>query len=293
MNRFPELQPHRESSLRKEERIMLNPTEFVESYASIGEKKASAPLMKLFLLGVLAGFSIGLGSVISTMVSYSVSAGLVRIVSGLFFPIGLIMVILTGAELFTGNSLMTISLLERRIGIMGLLRNWAVVYLGNFAGSLLLAAGIVNSACLSDAFLPVHTIRIAAVKCALPFGSALVLGILCNILVCIAVMCALSAKSVPGRVIGTFIPICCFVICGFEHCVANMYYVPAGLLAMANPDFAGRAQHIIEMQYSIVDLSLLTPGNFLLHNLVPVTLGNILGGCAFAALIWFCHRKKN
>lgn len=289
MNRFPEPQPPRESSLRKEERMMLSPTEFVESYASIGEKKASAPLMKLFLLAILAGFAIGMGGAVTTMASFAVENGSVaKLLSGILFPLGLIMVILTGAELFTGNCLMTISLLERRIGFGGLFRNLAVVYAGNFVGAALLAAGVVcGIGSNAGQGLALKIVSTAAGKCALPFGQAVVLGILCNLLVCIAVMCSLSAKSVTGRAVGAFGPVCCFVICGFEHCVANMYFIPAGLLALANPAYAGAVENVQ------LNVSALTWGNFFACNLVPVTLGNILGGCAFAALIWFCHRKKN
>lgn len=275
---------------------MLSPAEFVESYAAAGAKKAAAPLSKLFLLGILGGFAIGIGAILSTTAAYSVDRwGLSKIIGGLLFPMGLMIVLLTGAELFTGNCLMTIPLLSRRIGLKGLLRNWATVYLGNFAGALLLAVGIAYSNSPLQYRISIEdVVYTAAVKCSMPFGRALVLGVLCNILVCAAVMFGLSAKSITGRILGVFPPVCCFVICGFEHCVANMYYVPAGLLAMTDPDLAGTAARLIELSYGdTVNLSLLTPGNFILHNLLPVTLGNILGGCAFAALIWYCHRKKD
>lgn len=267
---------------------MLSPAEFVESYAGIGAGKAKTPLLKLFLLAILAGFLIAMGGVTTNTASHAIAnVSAAKIVNGLLFPFGLIMVILTGAELFTGNCLITISLLEGRATAAGMLRNLAVVYAGNFVGSLLLAMACVYSGQLelSGGGLAVATIKTAAAKCALPFGRALVLGILCNVLVCAAVMCSLCAKDVVGRAVGAFVPICFFVVCGFEHCVANMYYIPAGLLANGVPRYAELAAA------AGVDASGLTWGAFLLNNLVPVTLGNILGGCAFAALIWAAHRK--
>lgn len=268
---------------------MLSPAEFVDSYAGIGANKAKAPAWKLVLLGVLAGFWIGLGGVVTNTASHAIgNVSAAKIVCGLLFPMGLIMVILTGAELFTGNCLITISVLEKRASPGDMLRNLALVYLGNFIGALALAAacafyGQLN---LSAGGLAVYTMKVAAAKCALPFGNAVVLGILCNILVCAAVMCALCAKDVTGRAVGAFVPICVFVLCGFEHCVANMYYIPAGLFARMVPAYAAMAAD------AGLDLSGLTWGAFLVNNLLPVTLGNLIGGCGFAALIWAAHRKK-
>lgn len=266
---------------------MLSPAEFVESYAGIGVRKAGAGVGRLFLSGILAGFAIGVGGAVTTAATFAIeNASAAKIISGVLFPLGLIMVLLTGAELFTGNCLMTISLLERRIRLRGMLRNFAVVYLGNFLGALLLAWAIISFSGpgMADGLI-LKTASTAAAKCALPFGRALGLGILCNILVCAAVMMALCAGDVMGRAVGAFGPICCFVICGFEHCVANMYFISAGLFALTLPDCGQLAAE------ACIDISSLTWGNFLLHNLLPVTVGNILGGCGFAALIWAAHRR--
>lgn len=267
---------------------MLSPTEFVESYAGIGEKKASNRSIRLLLLGILAGFAIGIGGAVTTTASYAIeNPSVAKIICGLLFPLGLIMVILTGMELFTGNCLMTISLLERRIGLKGFLRNLTVVYLGNFCGSLILAASIAafNGPSMAEGLI-LKMVTTAAAKCALPFGRALGLGILCNVLVCIAVMSSLCAKDVAGRAVGAVGPIICFVICGFEHCVANMYFIPAGLLVLTVP---GSAQIIADAG---VDISALNWGNFFLQNLLPVTIGNFIGGCGFAAMIWAGHKKS-
>lgn len=266
---------------------MLSPAEFVESYAGTGERKAGSGVLRLFLSGILAGFAIGVGGAVTTAATFAIeNVSAAKIVGGVLFPLGLIMVLMTGAELFTGNCLMTISLLERRIHLKGILRNFAVVYLGNFFGALLLAWAMIafSGPGMADG-LVLKTVSTAAAKCALPFQRALGLGILCNILVCAAVMMALCAGDTVGRVAGAFGPVCCFVICGFEHCVANMYFIPAGLFAMTLPRCGQLAAG------AGIDISALTWGNFFLHNLFPVTIGNLIGGCGLAALIWATHRK--
>ena len=199
-----------------------------------------------------------------------------------------LVVILTGAELFTGNCLISISVLERKASLGGMLRSWGLVYLGNFGGALALAAACAFCGQLdySGGALAVYTVKTAAAKCALPCGNAVVLGVLCNILVCAGVMCSLCAKDVSGRAVGAFVPVCVFVLCGFEHCVANMYYVPAGIFAISVPRYARLTLE------AGVDVSALTWGSFLLHNLLPVTLGNILGGAGLGALLWACHGKR-
>lgn len=268
---------------------MLSAAEFVESYGAIGEGKAKTPAMKLFLLGILAGFLIGMGGAVTNTAAHAIAnVSAAKIACGLLFPFGLIMVILTGAELFTGNNLITISVLSKQATVRDMLRNWVIVYAGNFVGSVALAASCAFSGQmnLSDGGLGAYTIKTATAKCSLTFGHALTMGILCNILVCIAVMCALCAKDVVGRAVGAFVPIAFFVICGFEHSVANMFYIPAGLFALSVPEYAQAAT------VAGVNTAALTWGNFLIHNLLPVTIGNILGGCSFAALIWATHHKR-
>lgn len=265
---------------------MLSPGEFIERYAGLGAAKAKTPAARLFILGMLAGFFIAMAGAATNTAAFSLApASAVKLVCGLLFPFGLVMVVLTGAELFTGNCLMVISLLKGSAGLGGVLRNWGLVYFGNFAGALLGAAACVLSGQmdLSGGALAVYTIRLAAAKCSLPFGRALLLGVLCNVLVCTAVACALMAGSLPGKAIGAYLPVCFFVLCGFEHCVANMYYIPAGLLALAVPEYAGLALA------AGVDVSALSWGGFLLNNLLPVTLGNLLGGAGLAVLLWYCH----
>ena len=267
---------------------MLSPGEFLEFYAQTGAKKCANSAGRLCLSSILAGFFIAAGAVTANTAGHLIAnAGLARVVCGLLFPFGLIMVIITGAELFTGNCMITISLLEKRASLVGMLRNLAIVYFGNLVGAMFLAWAVVygGQLNLSGGVLAVHTIRTAAAKCVIPFERAVVLGILCNILVCAGVMCSLCSKSLPGRAIGAFVPVSFFVIGGFEHCVANMYYIPAGLLAAGVPQYAQLAAE------AGVELYTLTLGGFF-ANLIPVTIGNIIGGCGFGALIWACHRTS-
>lgn len=263
---------------------MLSPGETIKAYSAIGASKAEAPAVRLFALGILAGFFIAIaGAATNTAAAAFDSAPAAKLVCALLFPFGLIMVVLTGAELFTGNCLMLISAAEGTARWPGILRNLLIVYLGNFTGAVLTAAVCVYSGQMDLAFL--YTIRLAAAKCSLGFGKAMLLGVLCNILVCTAVILTVMAKSVPGKAVGAYVPICFFVLCGFEHCVANMYYIPAGLLCKGVPAYAAQAAD------AGVELAGLSWPAFLLNNLLPVTLGNILGGMGLALLLWFCHSR--
>lgn len=268
----------------------LSPKEYLELYAASGTAKTQRSAGRLLCLSVLAGAFIALAcAAANTAVHGIADVGLARTVCGLLFPFGLCMVIVTGAELFTGNSLLILSLLEGKCTLSGLLRNWGIVYLGNFLGALLTAAGCVFFGQLnhSSGGLAVYTIRLAAAKCGVSFLGGFGLGIFCNLLVCLGVLMALSARDGAGRLMGAFLPVCYFVLCGFEHCVANMYYISAGLLAAGNPQYLQLAQQ------AGIDLSGLTVGNFLLGNLLPVTLGNILGGTGLGALLWYAYLKKD
>ncbi len=267
---------------------LFTPKECAANYGLAGAAKARMPLGKMLLLAVLAGFFIAMGGAVTNTAAHSIdNVGTARIVCGLLFPFGLAMVVLTGAELFTGNTLITISVLDGQISAAGMLRNWVVVYLGNAVGAMLAAAGCAFGGQFnySGGQLAVFTMKLAAGKCALPVGSAVILGIFCNILVTAGVLLSLSAKDLTGRVVGAYLPVAFFVICGFEHCIANLYYIPAGLFAKAVPAYAALASQ------SGADIEALTWGNFLLRNLLPVTAGNILGGAGMGALYWYCHGR--
>jgi formate/nitrite transporter len=250
---------------------MNSPAEIAASYGDLGAAKAAMPKGKMFLLAVLAGLFIavaGVGSLIGSNV-----AG--KLAGACIFPAGLAMVILAGSELFTGNNLMVISLLERKITLSQLLRAWLIVYVGNLAGAVLVAWLTVAGGTFGAYYEAL--IATAAAKTSLTFGQAVLRGILCNVLVCVAVWMAMAAKEPAGKVLGLFFPIMVFVLCGYEHCVANMFYIPAGLLASA--------------RYGVTAEGL-TWGAFLAKNLVPVTIGNILGGSGLGVMFWAIHLRK-
>jgi formate/nitrite transporter len=268
----------------------LSPAEITQSYAEAGKKKTERSLGKTLFLAVLAGLCIAFGGAVTNTAAHSIpNVSAARLISGLLFPFGLAMVMLLGAELFTGNCLIPISVLARKTTLGKMLRNWTLVYIGNFLGALLLAAGCAYFGQLdySGGGLAVFTIRLATGKCGISFTSGIVLGFFCNVLVCAGVLCSLSAKDTSGRILGAYVPVTFFVICGFEHCIANMYYIPAGLFALAIPKYARLASE------AGIDTALLTWGNFLVRNLLPVTIGNILGGVSLGVVMYLCHAPVN
>ena len=266
----------------------FSPAELTANYSAIGAKKASAPAWRMLLLGIPAGFLIGMGSAVANTAAHAIdNVSAARIICGLLFPFGLGMVILIGAELFTGNCLIVISALDRKASAAGMLKNWLLVYFGNAIGAMALAAGCVASGQLnySGGALAAYTIKAAAAKCSLPFASAVIMGVLCNVLVCVGVLCALTARDTAGTIAGAFIPVAFFVICGFEHSIANMFSIPAGLFAAGVPAYSIKAAELG------IDASALTWGGFVFKNLLPVTIGNIIGGAAVGALMWACHLR--
>lgn len=257
-----------------------------QNYAAAGKKKTELLVFRMLVLGILAGMFIALGAAVTNTAAHTIAdVSTARIICGLLFPAGLSLVILMGGELFTGNCLISISVLEKETTTGMMLKNWLFVYIGNFIGSIIVAAGCAYFGQMnySGGGLAVFTMKLAATKASLPMGNAIVLGFFCNVLVCFAVLCSLEAKDVTGRIVGTFLPIASFVICGFEHSVANMYYIPAGIFASHVPAYAAKAAE------AGLDLSMLTWGNFLIKNLIPVTIGNILGGVFVGASMWLGH----
>ena len=263
--------------------------EAVANFVGAAKKKVSLPIWKMLLLGVLAGMFIALGGVSSGAASHAVTdAGLAKTLSGVLFPGGLALVVLMGAELFTGNCLIFIGVLDGKVSFAEMLKNWIFVYLGNFIGSIIVAGGCAffGQMNLGGGAFGAACIKTAAAKVSLPFANAVVLGFFCNLAVCFAVLAASEAKDVAGKIIGVFFPIAFFVICGFEHCVANMYYVPAGIFASQVPAYAGKAA---EMG---ADMTKLTWGAFFTGNLLPVTIGNILGGLFVAAAMYAAYKSE-
>lgn len=274
----------------------LSPAEITQYAIQTSIKKANNSVLNLILLGILGGAFIAFASEGSNMAAFNLLArpetyGLGKALAGSIFGTGLMLVVIAGAELFTGNTLMLTGLLSRQITLLQVLRNWGLVYLGNFLGSVLIAwmmnaSGLLHSGANG---LGAVTLKIAVYKVNLTFLQAFVLGIMCNWLVTLAVWMAYGSKNIIGKIFAIFFPIWLFITSGFEHSIANMYYIPAGILAKSNPQIVKAAA---DLGLSAEKLATLNWGTFALNNLVPVTLGNIVGGgLLVATLYWWVYAK--
>ena len=270
----------------------LSPAEVAELVVGVGQRKAEMSVTNQLILSVMAGAFIAFGAAGSCVAVHTVeSAGVAKALAGALFAAGLVMVVVAGGELFTGNSLMLMAMAEGRISPWQLLRSWIVVYAGNFAGALLTAGLVCLSGQwgMSGGLLGASVIKTAAGKTALSFQNAFFLGVLCNWLVCLAVWMSFAARDIAGKVLVIFFPIWIFVTSGFEHSVANMYYIPAGILAAADPALAERAASVGLSPEALANLNW---GAMLQANLLPVTLGNVVGGGVLVALAcWFVYRR--
>lgn len=273
--------------------MFLSPAEITEKVVESGCKKVEAPAYRLLLLGILAGAFIAFVSQGSNVAIHTIeSVGIARLVSGALFSTGLMMVVVTGAELFTGNSLIIVSCLEGKSRVIGLLRNWFYVYVGNFIGAMIIVIFIILSGQLnfSNGILGGFTIKTASAKVSLSFVNGLFMGILCNWLVCMAVWMSWAATDLAGKLLAIFFPIWLFVTSGFEHSIANMYYIPAGILAKNNQAWA---QAAIDLGVAPEKLEALRWDAFIVRNLIPVTLGNIIGGTIFVGtMYWLAFMYK-
>lgn len=271
------------------------PAEMALKAEQVGVKKSRQDLISLLILAVLAGAFISLGAIFSTTVVAGIGDrlpyGLTRLVAGLAFSLGLILVVVGGAELFTGNSLIIIAWAGGQVSTRDLLRNWGLVYLGNLVGSLLTAAlsflsgqylsggGAVGAAALAS----------ANAKVQLGFVQAVVLGILCNALVCLAVWLTYSARTTADKILAIVFPITAFVAAGYEHSVANMYFIPMGILIKS---FAP-VTFWSAVGKSAADFGQLGWANFVVKNLLPVTIGNVIGGAVLVgAAYWLAYLRK-
>lgn len=275
------------------EKYFNSPAEVVEANMKGAEGKAALSVSKMVLLGILAGAFIALGGAASSTAAHGIAdVGLTRAVCGMIFPVGLMMVILLGGELFTGNCLMIMAVLDGRVSWGRLLRNLAVVYLSNLAGALLTALllALSGNQNYSGGLLGAYTIKTALGKAGISPVQGITSGILCNFLVCAAILMAAAAREIAGKIWAVFFPIAAFVIGGFEHCVANMFYIPAGMFAAMNPSYAAKAQEA----YGITaeQLGTLNGWNGLV-SLLFVTAGNVIGGMALVGVPMFlAYRKK-
>lgn len=273
------------------ENFSVSPAQIAERASDIGFSKSRLGFITTFLLAILAGIYIGFGGIFSTVVATGMSGawpfGITKLLQGLAFSLGLILVVIGGAELFTGNMLMTIAWLQHRISASSTFQNWVIVYLGNFIGSVFLALLFIlgKSYELSNGDLGRVLFYTANTKLNYSFTQALTLGILCNTLVCLAVWLSYSAKNTTDKILSVIFPITAFIAAGFEHSIANMFLIPVTLLIRRiDPIFTSTIE---------LDLSRFTWSEFLLNNLLPVTIGNIIGGAVIVGLAYyFSFRKK-
>lgn len=251
--------------------------------------KTSRDTLSMALLGLLAGFFIGVGAIFCTLVTTDIGLGfgLGKLLGGLAFSLGLILVVVAGAELFTGNSLMVAPWLSTRVSGAALLRNWGIVYSANFGGALILVAIILGARfwALSGYEVGANALMIAAGKTSLGFWPALCRGIMCNILVCLAVWMCLAARSITEKILAIVFPITAFVACGFEHSIANMFFIPMGI-AMAGQAEVVQAAGVTASQIANVNAI------GLFHNLIPVTIGNVVGGTSVGIVYWLIFLRK-
>ncbi len=254
----------------------FSPKEIAEKVEKIGVAKARLPLLSMLMLGVLAGAFIGLGALYFVLIKSDASLGFAtsQVLGGLAFSLGLILVVVAGAELFTGNNLLAMAWADGKITAFELLKNWAVVCCANFIGAAGLALLVflsghpeMNNGAIADQYL-----KIAAAKCTMPFWTAFFKGVLCNVLVCMAVWMAFAGRSVIDKVVAIIFPISAFVAAGFEHSIANMYFIPLAMLLKA-------------FGHTGLNTDAITWVGFF-SNIVPVILGNLIGGSVIVALVY-------
>ena len=278
----------------------LLPQEMAAKAEYSGVGKAETPFLKMFMLAVLAGAFISLGAIFATTVSAgniaitlpseeltltsSLPYGINRLLAGLVFSLGLILVVVGGAELFTGNNLIVMAWAGGKVKGRALLRNWLVVYLGNFVGSIgtVILMIFTRQHTFGANSVGIAALKIGVAKVELTFLQALALGILCNVLVCLAVWLTYSARGTTDKIVAIIFPITAFVAAGFEHSIANMYFIPYALsIKYFDPGF------IAEVGDKVANLDMLTWQSFVFNNLIPVTLGNVIGGAGLVATVYW------
>jgi formate/nitrite transporter len=268
----------------------LPPADVARKAAAVGVAKASMSPLDVFVLGILAGAFIGLGAAFATTVGAGgtdLPYGVLRLLVGLAFTLGLILVVVAGAELFTGNNLIVMAWASRRVSTGRLLANWGLVYAGNFVGafSTALLVFVSKQYTFGGGQVGVTALSVASAKTSLGFGQAIVLGLLCNALVCLAVWLTYGAHTTADKILAIIPPIAAFVALGFEHSVANMYFIPVALLIKTNDSWMAATS-------GVPDVSGLTWESFLFDNLLPVTIGNIVGGAIMVgAVYWFVYLR--
>lgn len=270
-----------------------SPVKISHIIVAMSKVKTDLSVFNMLLLGILAGAYIGIGSQLAIVTTIDLpkylGAGFSRFIFGSVFSVGLILVIIAGGELFTGNSLLIMGVLSREVSLKKMIRNWLWVYLANFLGSLLLVWLVFETGLwkMSNFAVGVEALIIANAKVNLSFGEAFFRGVGCNWLVCLAIWLSIASRDITGKILGIYFPIMAFVTLGFEHSIANMFFIPMGLLLKNDID-------ILTISGLIDKLEDLTLKGLFINNLIPVTLGNIIGGSFFVAVIyWFLYLKKN
>jgi formate/nitrite transporter len=284
----------------------LLPAEMAAKAEQLGVRKANLKWVNMFALAVLAGAFISLGAIFATTVgagSFSSTMtdaqgaintawppGFVRLLSGVVFTLGLILVIVGGAELFTGNNLIVMAWANRKVSTSLLLKNWVIVYLGNFVGALLTVAIMyfTRQYTFNGGAIGLQALSVANTKSGLDFMQAIALGIMCNALVCMAVWLTYSARSTTDKIMAIIPPIAAFVAAGFEHSIANMYFIPLGLaIKFGDPAFYAQAVAKAGKDFASLDVT-----NMFVNNLIPVTIGNIIGGAVMVGVVyWFIYLR--
>ena len=269
------------------EKFMFKPEEICDEVIKTYTKKAEYPVIKSIILGIMAGMFIAIGAFASSLASHSIqNVGVAKLVAGAIFPVGLILIVICGADLFTGSCLMAVPCAEKKVSIKRLFFNWGIIYVSNFIGAFIFALLIHGTKVLdsNNYMFGGYVLKTAINKTSLTFVQSISSGILCNILVSLAVWISFAAKDIAGKAIAIWFPIMAFVVGGFEHCVANMYYFTIALLNRNNENY------IKVYNLSPAKLSHLTFKG-IIENIIPVTLGNIIGGGIIVGLgLWVAYK---
>lgn len=269
------------------------PAALTQAKVNEGKAKTELPIGKLLLLGIFAGMFIAIGASSSSLAVHAMqNPGLAKLVAGLIFPVGLMMIVFIGGELFTGDCMMIIGVMDKKYSVLQMCKVLVLVWLSNFIGSLIIVSLVYGCGQydMSSGVLGAYTIKVALGKVSLSFGKAIASGIMCNILVCIAVLMAGAARDVAGKILAILFPIMAFVVGGYEHCVANMYYIPAGMAALSNPVYRQAAMDTYG--YTADQLAGLNVSTLVVNNLIPVTIGNMIGGMLFIGVALFVLHKN-
>lgn len=277
------------------EKLYYTQSEIIDNNINEGIKKANLPAFRMALYGILAGIFLAIGSQACLLAMHNVAdPGLAKVVAGVVFPIGLILIVMVGGQLFSGNCLLFMGAWDKKITWLKVMKNLAIIWVANMIGAVFIALLCFLSGQFDFNFgsLGAYIIKNAAAKASMDPLQAFISGILCNIIVCSAILIAGSAKEATGKILGVFVTIFVFVISGFEHCIANGFYLPAGILASTNSEYVELAKEVYHV--SADKLEALTVSNALIHNLIPVTIGNVVGGgIILAGIMYLLHKYKS